>query len=59
MYHFDNGYDAHVECVNPSGSMECSIRVTGNDTDVKIVYLSMTECADTLVRIRDQRASEK
>jgi hypothetical protein len=55
MYHFDNGY--HAEIVKQD--KEYSIRVTGNGTTVRIVHLTASECADALVRIRDQRASEK
>jgi hypothetical protein len=59
MYHFDNGYHAKIETLESNGTVECAIHVTGNNTDLKIVHLSMSECADCLIRIRDQRASKK
>jgi len=58
MYHFDNGYHAEVICDNVDGIVFCTIHVTGNGTDAKIIKLTMAECADTLVRLRDQRASK-
>jgi len=55
MYHFDNGYHAEIE----KHDSEYTIKVTGNGTTVKIVHLTSTECAETLIRIRDQKASSK
>lgn len=52
MYHFDNGYHAEIE----RHGVEYTIKVTGNGTTVKIVHLTSSECAETLVKIRDQKA---
>jgi len=55
MYHFDNGYHAEIE----RHGVEYTIKVTGNGTTVKIVHLTSSECAETLVKIRDQKASKQ
>ena len=57
MYHFDNGYDAEVECIVVDGKTVCSITVTGNNTVVKLVKLTSSEVAENLIKIRDQRPS--
>ena len=57
MYHFENGYHAEIICEKINGKTECTIVVTGNGTQVKIVHLTREEAADCLVRIRDQRVS--
>ena len=54
-YHFENGYHADVYCEHGKDGIECCIEVTGNSTHVRIVHLTMGECADNLVKIRDQR----
>ena len=55
IYHFDNGYHADVQCHEGENGVECSIEVTGNSTHVRIVHLTMGECADNLLKIRDQK----
>ena len=58
MYHFENGYNAEVKKVeSDSGMLECSIHVTGNDTDITIIHLTLAEVAENLQYIMSQQVS--
>jgi hypothetical protein len=55
MYHFDNGYHAEIE---QNSTTEYVVHVTGNNTDVRVVHLTMAEAADVLNRLRNQHPSK-
>ena len=58
MYHFENGYNAEVEKhETDSGMLECSIHVTGNNTDITIIHLTLAEVAENLQYIMSQQVS--